>query len=61
MNMLENHIIEIYSEKEIDHKKLGKMVEVSMKTSCYGREDVNKQWFGIDEWKKVKEQGYYRG
>lgn len=61
MNLLENYIVEIYSEKETEHKELGKLIEVSMKTECYGREDVNKHWFKPDEWKKVKQQGYYMG
>lgn len=61
MNILENYIVEIYSEKEIEHKELGKMIEVSMKTNCYGSKVVGKHWFELDEWKKIKEQGYYLG
>jgi len=59
MNQLENYIVEVYSEKDFEHKELGQMVQVSLKTDCYGRENVTTEWFKPDEWKQVKEQGYF--
>lgn len=59
MNLLENYIKEIYSENIINHKGLGEMVEVSMKSVCYGRETIGKQWFKPNEWEAIKGQGYF--
>ena len=59
MNLLENHIVEIYNEKEIKHKELGTLIEVSMKTTCYGRENVEKNWFKPEEWEEEEERRDY--
>lgn len=61
MNLLENYIVEIYSEQEINHKELGTLIEVSMKTTCYGRENTEKNWFKPDEWQEIKTKGFYLG
>lgn len=59
MNILEVYIKEIYSEKEIDTEDLGKFIEVSMQTHCWGATEDKVHWFRPDEWEEVKARGYY--
>lgn len=58
MNVLEHHIVEIYSEKEI--KETGK-VEVHFKIDCWGSKEVKKMTIYKSTWDMWKQQGYYLG
>ena len=60
MNLLEQYIKEIISE-EIIQKDNKSYCKVKMICDCYGVKDERTMIFPIDEWKKIKEQGYYMG
>jgi len=65
MNILEQYIIEIHSIKpyikEWTEKFDKDFVIVDITTSCYGNKKRDKHVFNVDEWEKIKEQGYYMG
>lgn len=65
MNLLEQYIEEVHSvvpltddwTKEFDHG----FVKVDITTSCYGTSHQHFSVFSDEEWKDVKEKGYYLG
>lgn len=60
MNLLEHYIDEIISEKKIQNPYNGNgYYRVNAIVDCYGHKEEVTKTFLIDEWKKVKEQGYY--
>lgn len=65
MNLLEQYIEEIHSEKPCNAewtKKFNKeFVEVDHTTNCYGRLTRTKDVFAKNDWERFKMQGYYMG
>ncbi|MHA4207337.1 hypothetical protein [Bacillus cereus] len=63
MNLLEQHIKDVISEKYFEAdwtKELGiDFVIVEIKTDCYGSIQTKKRIFEEEKWKKYKEQGYF--
>ena len=64
MNLLEQYIVEIHSEKpysagwtkEFPDKAF---VEVDVTTTCYGHQKRSTEIFDTDEWPVIKKQGYW--
>lgn len=65
MNLLEHYIEKIISEEEWQpsgkYPSLlnKKWVEIKMVVNCYGTKSETTEIMPVDEWKKVKNQGYY--
>lgn len=62
MNLLEHYIEEVISVTEYIPKTIPtdkKWVEVKMLVNCYGTIEETTQLMPVDEWEKVKKQGYY--
>lgn len=55
MNILENHIIKIHSEKPMTKD----CVEVDITTDYYGILVRETKVFQKDKWKEIKKLGYY--
>lgn len=66
MNLLEQYIKEIHSEKPHEEEwtkefKGKQFVEVEVTTNCYGSLTTEKRVFEVAEWAIIKEQGYWMG
>ena len=69
MNLIENYIKKIHSEKDITKdyiKKIGKaplenLIEVDLDYDCYGSLKRDNIIFTESQWKEVKRQGYFLG
>ena len=67
MNVLENYINNIYSEKEATeefvektgHKPIEKIFLLDMEVNCYGRKERVERYFYESELKEAKAKGYY--
>lgn len=67
MNVLENYISKINSEKEATeefikktgHNPIEKIYLVDMEVDCYGRKERVKRYFYESELKEAKAKGYY--
>lgn len=67
MNLLENYINKIYSEKEATEefvektgrKPIEKIFLLDMEVNCYGRKERVKRYFYESELKEAKAKGYY--
>lgn len=63
MNLLEQYIVEIHSVEPCNAewtKEFNKdFWKVVLTTECYGRMKTSDHVFDTEEWKKIKEQGYY--
>lgn len=67
MNLLENWIEKIYSEKDITEdfvKRVGhapyeRLIQVELDINCYGRKEHVQQRFYETEWNAAKKNGYY--
>lgn len=65
MNLIENYIQSGYqirklSRQEVPFEYDGKgFVEFKGKVDCYGNVQQVHKIFSIEQWKKVKKQGYY--
>ena len=60
MNLLEHYIKEIISE-DFEFKYGKNWVKAKMVIDCYGVTEETTQLFTCDDWRKIKEQGYYMG
>jgi hypothetical protein len=59
MNLLENYIKEIHEVKEVK-EDWGSFILADVTINCYGITERKEASFSSwEEWKKVKEQGYY--
>lgn len=59
MNLVEHYIKEVHKVEEIEYEH-GSFISVDLTTDCYGRIGRNKTSFSnLEEWNKIKEQGYY--
>ena len=66
MNLLEQYIVEVHSEKPYSDEWVKKFpgkefVEVEVTTDCYGRTKRDTHVFDVNDWKKYQEQGYWMG
>ena len=67
MNLLENWIEKIYSEKDITDefiKRVGyapheRLIQVELDINCYGCKEHVQQHFYETEWNAAKKNGYY--
>lgn len=69
MNLLENYIEKIYSEKDVTEefdKRISqrcnpneKVFILDMEVNCYGRKERVKRYFYESELKEAKAKGYY--
>lgn len=69
MNLLENYIEKIYSEKDVteefDKKRIQrrnpneKVFLLDMEVNCYGQKERVKKYFYEGDLKEVKAKGYY--
>lgn len=62
MNLLEHYIDRIISEDFIINPNNNKeYYKVKMIVDCYGSKSETTQIFSIDDWKVIKQKGYYMG
>lgn len=62
MNLLEHYIEKVINVTEYIPKTIPtdkKWIEVKMLVNCYGTIEETTQLMPVDEWEKVKKQGYY--
>ena len=64
MNILENHIIKIHSEKPMTRKEwidndYKNYIKVDITIDCHGILERKTRVFHKDEWEEVKKFGYY--
>lgn len=62
MNLLEHYIDKIISEDFIINPNNNKeYYKVKMIVDCYGSKSETTQIFSVDDWKVIKQKGYYMG
>lgn len=60
MNLLEHYIEKIISEDFIINPNNDKeYYKVKMIVDCYGSKSETTQIFSVDDWKVIKQKGYY--
>jgi hypothetical protein len=60
MNLLEHYIDKIISEDFIINPNNSKeYYKVKMIIDCYGSKSETTQMFSVDDWKVIKQKGYY--
>lgn len=60
MNLLEHYIDKIISEDFIINPNNSKeYYKVKMIIDCYGSKSETTQIFSVDDWKVIKQKGYY--
>lgn len=60
MNLLEHYIDKIISEDFIINPNNNKeYYKVKMIIDCYGSKSETTQIFSVDDWKVIKQKGYY--
>ena len=60
MNVLEHYIEKIISEDFIINPNNDKeYYKVKMIVDCYGSKSETTQMFSVDDWKVIKQKGYY--
>lgn len=60
MNLLEHYIEKIISEDFIINPNNSKeYYKVKMIIDCYGSKSETTQIFSVDDWKVIKQKGYY--
>lgn len=60
MNLLEHYIEKIISEDFIINPNNDKeYYKVKMIVDCYGSKSETTQMFSVDDWKAIKQKGYY--
>lgn len=60
MNLLEHYIEKIISEDFIINPNNDKeYYKVKMIVDCYGSKSETTQMFSVDDWKVIKQKGYY--
>lgn len=60
MNLLEHYIEKIISEDFIINPNNNKeYYKVKMIIDCYGSKSETTQMFSVDDWKVIKQKGYY--
>jgi hypothetical protein len=60
MNLLEHYIDKIISEDFIINPNNDKeYYKVKMIVDCYGSKSETTQIFSVDDWKVIKQKGYY--
>lgn len=60
MNLLEHYIEKIISEDFIINPNNDKeYYKVKMIVDCYGSKSETTQMFSVDDWKTIKQKGYY--
>lgn len=60
MNLLEHYIEKIISEDFIINPNNNKeYYKVKMIIDCYGSKSETTQMFSVDNWKVIKQKGYY--
>jgi hypothetical protein len=61
-NLLEHYIEVIHSVQPYERDwtaQFGKFVEVDLTNNCYGRSQRTTQVWNINDWERIKAQGYY--
>ena len=62
MNLVEQYIDRIISEDFIINPNNSKeYYKVKMIVDCYGSESETTKIFSVDDWKVIKQKGYYMG
>lgn len=60
MNLLEHYIEKIISEDFIINPNNNKeYYKIKMIVDCYGSKSETTQMFSVDDWKVIKQKGYY--
>ena len=60
MNLLEHYIEKIISEDFIINPNNSKeYYKIKMIVDCYGSKSETTQMFSVDDWKVIKQKGYY--
>ena len=60
MNLLEHYILSIESENLIRNPYNGeKYYRIKAIVDCHGHYEVTNQLFTVEEWERIKKQGYY--
>lgn len=60
MNLLEHYIEKIISEDFIINPNNDKeYYKIKMTVDCYGNKSETTQIFCVDDWKAIKQKGYY--